>query len=179
MKENKKTRVTGYFSVRAYKKGVPTKEQAIIAEGGQIAFIANIGAVAQAGEPAYIAELRQHGTPYEFTKEDGTKVQKIRVKFKIGKFCEWFGGVKPANADLDGKRFDAVIQYQHREKKSDNPLSPSGLWANAIAFREIRRSAFESDPFENEEEQGVIPAAPSASAGDNLPFGGNDTPLAF
>lgn len=158
MKEQKTVKVNGYFSVRKYMPNVPLKEQQIIEEGGQIAFIASLDQEPAMGEPQEYAELRAYGTPYEYKgKNHGDMIRKVRVKIKIGRYCEWFNP-KPANAELENKRYTAAIKYVVKEKDPSKPLSPSGLWANAIAIRELKSSnSFESNPF-GDEPQEAIPA---------------------
>lgn len=161
MKETKKTRLTGYFSVREYQPNVPLKEQRILEEGKQIAFISSLDAEPREGEPAEFAELRAEGTPYEYNTNQGAFVKKVRVKIKIGKFCEWYKE-KPQNADLDGKRFEAYIQYVKKDKNPSKPLAASGLWANAIAIREVKQSSFDSDPFGEGELERLAPVVPAS-----------------
>lgn len=160
MKETKIIKLTGFFSVRQYKKGVPRNEQAILPDGEQIAFIASIPFEQQPDEPAEIAAARPYGSPYEIRKEDGTVIKKLRLKIKIGgKYCQWYESTpnglvehRPTNNEMDGKKYQVAIKYVFKDKKNDNPLAASGMWANAVAFREIRQAAFDENPFGDDED---------------------------
>ena len=83
------------------------------------------------------------------------------VKFKIGKGCKWFekhnGRVKeiarPANAELDGKRYDVCIDY--RELNGDPTKQEAcGYWANAILIAEAESNYF-ADLNDTEEEKEI------------------------
>lgn len=170
MKEIKEIRIKGFFSVRQYKKGVPRNEQSILDEGSQIAFIANLPAEPSQDESDQIKAVRQYGTPYTITKDDGTVINKLRLKFKIGTYCQWAhkDGIdlkngKLPNEYLDGKRFDAVIKYVYKEKKSDNQLSPSGMWCNTIAIKELVQNAFENDPFADDDDNDMSHLSPTVN----------------
>jgi len=181
MKEEKTIKLTGFFSVRQYKKGVPRNEQAILADDQQIAFIASIPFEPQPDEPAEITAARPYGSPYEIIKDDGTVIKKLRLKIKIGsKYCQWFEAMpdgtmrkhRPENTEMDGKKYQVVAKYTYKEKKSDDSLSASGMWANAIAFREVTQSAFDENPFGDEDFSNVPPVvnpAPTQAAMPETP----------
>lgn len=117
------------------------------------------------------------------------------VRFKVGANCKWFdkygkASERPTNAELDGKRFDVNIDFARKDRKPDDPLAPSGYWANAIMYREIEENIFAGEEFEktddpedeppyiqhfdNDTEAAAAPAAPAAEQSDEedegLPF---------
>lgn len=120
-----------------------------------------------------------------------TVADRAAVRFKIGQNCRWFDKFgkscqRPANVNLDSKRFEVNIDFARKDKVPGNPLAPSGYWANAIMFREIDDCPFAGEEFEKDEEpteteqpaQQAQPAQPAqipanmqaVDDGDYLPF---------
>ena len=58
---------------------------------------------------------------------------------KVGRICRFFDKDgkhidRPANADLDGKRWDCCIQYKVLNG-DPTKLQPRGLWADAVQLK--------------------------------------------
>lgn len=130
--------ITGWFDVRIYNERIPRENWKLKGDDDQIAFTTTF-------EAGSTEDLRfaVHGKPY--TDSNGNK--RVRVKFKIGSSCRWYNEQaqpvpKPANADLDGKRYEVSIQYNELESDPNNPKKPCGYWVNAIQFREADTNPF-------------------------------------
>lgn len=131
-------KIQGWFDVRIYNERVSRENWKLKGEDDQIAFTTTF----EAGSP----EARQfgaHGKPYT----DGNGNQRVRVTFKIGVRCRWYDRQaqpvqKPANAELDGKRYVACIQYNELAADPNNPMKPRGYWVNAIQFMEADTNPF-------------------------------------
>lgn len=134
--------LTGWFDVRVYNERIPRENRQIKSENDNIGFSATFAA----GDPA-AAQFVDHGKPYL----DSNGNQRLRVNFKIRRTCRWFDEnaspvSKPSNIDLDGKRFEVVMQYNEVEGDPAKPLSPRGYWVDAIQFREVVTNPFAAMP---------------------------------
>lgn len=79
--------------------------------------------------------------------QQGLQNDRVAVKFKIGAACKWFDKhghptQRPDNADLDAKHYEAILDYNRKDKNPNNPLAPSGYWVNAIMFVERQENPF-------------------------------------
>ena len=131
-------KITGWFDVRIYNERVSRENWKLKGEDDQIAFTATF----EAGSPE-AQQFAAHGKPY--TDNNGN--QRVRVTFKIGGRCRWYDGLaqpvqKPANAELDGKRYEVSIQYNELAADPANTKKPRGYWVNAIQFREADTNPF-------------------------------------
>lgn len=131
-------KIQGWFDVKIYNERVSRENWKMKGEDDQIAFTATFEAGSHEAQ-----QFAAHGKPYT----DGNGSQRVRVTFKIGGRCRWYDGQaqpvqKPANADLDGKRYEVSIQYNELAADPANPKKPRGYWVNAIQFREA-----DSNPF--------------------------------
>lgn len=130
--------LTGWFDVKVYNERIPRENRQIKGENDNIGFSATFAA----GDPAAV-QFVNHGKPYL----DANGNQRLRVTFKIGPRCRWFDEnanpvTKPSNVDLDGKRFEVVMQYNEVAGEPAKPLSPKGYWVDAIQFREAQVNPF-------------------------------------
>ncbi len=166
--------LNGYFSVREYNAKKERKDWNIKAEGATIEFQQ---VFTTEDLPADLSEFAK-----VFEKKDGTKA--CAVRFKIGSRCKWFGKneegkfveqPKPANEELDGKRFKVAINYNTLH--GDASLKEaSGYWANGICIIEEASSSMFDDLNEPEPLQAVaqmqpMPAVPQEQPNeDKLPF---------
>lgn len=162
----------GYFSVREYNAKKERKDWNIKADGATIEFQQ---VFTTESLPADLSEFAK-----VFEKKDGTKA--CAVRFKIGSRCKWFGKneegkfveqPKPANEELDGKRFKVAINYNTLH--GDASLKEaSGYWANGVCIIEEASSSMFDDL--NEPERLPYTTGESADtkqeqpANDNLPF---------
>lgn len=148
-----------HFNVRRYAANVEYKNQQILSEQDQI----SIGLVCNPNEIPEELQGSQFLVP--FTGKDGS--QKLKAKFKIGVFCEWYDETqqkigKPLNAELEAKQWEAYISYTEKPRNPANDKAPSGLWVNAIMLREKPSSPFAGYGFDGVEAAPVNPAAPVA-----------------
>lgn len=130
--------LTGWFDVRVYNERIARENRQIKGENDNIGFTASFAA----GDPAAV-EFSKYGKPYA----DANGNQRLRVNFKIGRNCRWFDEnatpvAKPENIDLDGRRFEVLLQYSEVAGDPTRPLSPRGYWVNAIQFREAHINPF-------------------------------------
>ena len=130
--------ITGWFDVKVYNDRQPRENWKLKADTDNIAFTATFDA-----ESPEAAQFAAHGKPY--TDNGGNN--RVRVTFKIGGKCRWYDenaqpAEKPANAELDGKRYEVSIQYNELAGDPANPKAPRGYWVNAIQFREAETNPF-------------------------------------
>lgn len=131
-------KITGWFDVRVYNDRQPRENWKLKADTDNIAFTATFDAASPEA-----AQFAAHGKPYT----DNTGNNRVRVTFKIGGKCRWYDqdaqpAEKPANAELDGKRYEVSIQYNELAGDPNNPKAPRGYWVNAIQFREAETNPF-------------------------------------
>lgn len=129
-------KLTGFFDVRDYKAGVSHENMPMKAEGAQIAF--NV-LFKQSECPQELAEFCK---PYE---KNG--MQYVIVKFKIGNKCKWYDADaqlvdKPSNVDLDGVRYNVVIDYVALHGDASKKEA-SGFWAHNIQFEQAIENPFQ------------------------------------
>lgn len=131
-------KIQGWFDVKIYNERVSRENWKIKGEDDQIAFTTTF----DAGSPE-AQQFASYGKPYT----DKNCNQRVRVTFKIGSHCRWYDGhaqlvQKPANAELDGRRYEVSIQYNELAADPANPKKPRGYWVNAIQFREADTNPF-------------------------------------
>ena len=163
--------MSGYFDVREYSAKKAPNERAFKAADSMITF-------GVAFDPEHLPkELANHAKTVQ-RKKDGTTY--MLVKFKIGKGCKWFekqnGRVqeiaRPANAELDGKRYDVCIDY--RELNGDPTKQEAcGYWVNAILIAEAESNYF-ADLNETEQETEQEKEMPVSDASNNPQNGKSD-----
>lgn len=141
--------LSGYFDVRKYKAEKDQNERAFKAADDMVTF-------GVAFDPEHLPKELANRAKTVQRKKDGSTY--MLVKFKIGKGCKWFekqGGrvheiARPANAELDGKRYDVCIDYC--ELNGDpKKLEACGYWVNAILIAEAESNYF-ADLNEQEQE---------------------------
>lgn len=130
--------ITGWFDVKVYNDRQPRENWKLKTDTDNIAFTATFDAASPEA-----AQFAAHGKPY--TDNGGNN--RVRVTFKIGGKCRWYDenaqpAGKPANAELDGKRYEVSIQYNELAGDPANPKAPRGYWVNAIQFREAETNPF-------------------------------------
>lgn len=122
-------------------------------------------------------DFKQNGQPDEFVRLYSSKTEKenaqhesraavndrAAVRFKVGANCKWFDKYgkatqRPDNTELDGKRYEVVVDFARKARNISDKLAPCGYWANAIMFREIEESPFAGKEFEKEENPTDEPA---------------------
>ena len=142
--------LSGYFDVREYKPKKAQNERVFKSADSMVTF-------GVAFDPEHLPKELANRAKTVQRKKDGTTY--MLVKFKIGKGCKWFekqGGrvqeiARPANEELDGKRYDVCIDF--RELNGDpKKLEACGYWANAILITGVESTYF-SDLNEQETEQ--------------------------
>lgn len=131
-------KIQGWFDVKVYNDRQPRENWKLKADTDNIAFTATFDASSPEA-----AQFAAHGKPY---KDNGGN-NRVRVTFKIGGKCRWYDenaqpAEKPANAELDGKRYEVSIQYNELAGDPKNPKAPRGYWVNAIQFREAETNPF-------------------------------------
>lgn len=161
--------LSGYFDVREYSAKKAPNERAFKADDSMVTF-------GVAFDPEHLPkELANHAKTVQ-RKKDGSTY--MLVKFKVGKGCKWFekqGGrvqeiARPANAELDGKRYDVCIDY--RELNGDPTKQEAcGYWVNAILIAEAESNYF-SDLNDAEPETEQEKEMPVSDASQN-PKNGN------
>ena len=139
MAQSKRTQMlSGYFDCRVFRNGVAKEKRPMKQDGETIAF--------SVGFREYPNELAADGGA-EFIRE--TEVNGLKrwyVSFKVGRICAFFDrngqrGERPTNEMLDGKRWDAVLQYKVLHGDATK-LQPRGFWVDAIQIRPADEIAF-------------------------------------
>lgn len=142
--------LSGYFDVREYNAKKAPNERTYKSADSVITFGVAFDTERLPKELANRAKTVQR-------KKDGSTY--MLVKFKIGKCCKWFekqnGRVqeiaRPANAELDGKRYDVCVDF--RELNGDPTKQEAcGYWANALLIAEAESNYF-ADLNEQDAEQ--------------------------
>lgn len=136
MKTNK---LIGFFDVRVYKKDLDRDKRPIKGQSDNITFTVASDAPIE-GLKEYMVCKPKH--------TDSGDVNRYYLQFKIGGNCRWFDGngqptEQPLYSNLDGKRYEVIIDFNHKDKNPNNPLAPSGCWVNAIMYREMPSNPFE------------------------------------
>lgn len=161
--------LSGYFDVREYSAKKAPNERAFKADDSMVTF-------GVAFDPEHLPkELANHAKTVQ-RKKDGTTY--MLVKFKIGKGCKWFDKqgrrvqeiARPANAELDGKRYDVCIDY--RELNGDPTKQEAcGYWVNAILIAEAASNYFsdlnDAEPETEQEKEMPVSEGPKSPQNGN------------
>lgn len=166
--------MSGYFDTKIFRQGVARENRQMKQDGDTITLD-----VGFAEEPTWL--YAEGGGAYVRTAEVN-ELKRWYVSFKVGRICRFFDRngkpiERPRNADLDGKRWDCVLQYKVLNGDAAK-LQPRGFWADAIQLKpadEITFAPMEAnatpttvnEPVASESEQ------PFPMAGENdkdLPF---------
>lgn len=129
-------KLSGWFDVRQYKANTPKENQKIKGNDENITFGVTFDTCPQ--------EFQKYAKTY--TNKDGD--QRYRVAFKINGNCKWYDKeakpmARPDNADLDGKRWEAVIQYKQVDPKDpSDDKAARGYWVNAIQIEDPDTNPF-------------------------------------
>lgn len=164
-----------FFNVRQYKANVPTNQQALIPDDGNIKMLLDCGVY----QPTWCG-----GFESRYTDKQGNKQWSVKVK--IGATCRFYNTDKqliprPSNTDLERGHYEVIAVGSILPKDPHNQLKASGLWASHIMLHEIEVNPFdENDNFGNATTQYTPPQpAPQVTAtepqqpqpvADNLPF---------
>lgn len=163
----------GYFNVREYNAKKERKDWNIKTEGATIEFQQVFTTESLPPDLSEFAKV--------FEKKDGTKA--CAVRFKIGSRCKWFGKneegkfveqPKPANEELDGKRFQVAINYNTLHGNT-SLKEASGYWANGVCIIGEASSSMFDDLNEPERlpyttGESTPAATQEQPTNDNLPF---------
>ena len=128
--------VSGWFDCRIYRNGVAKEARPMKQDGDTIAFSLSFAEYPQ-----------EFASGAEFIKRKDVNGQaRYYVTIKVGRICAFFdkSGKKidrPKNEEIDGKRFDAIIQYKVFKGDADK-MEPRGFWADAIQMRPSDDLAF-------------------------------------
>lgn len=161
------TRLSGYFDCRIFKNGVAKDQRPMKQDGDTITFGVTFA--------EYPQQFADNGGE-EFIREyevNGDKRWAVNVK--IGRICQFFDrkGIKvarPSNAELDGKRWDAVMKVSVLHGDASK-LQPRGFWADGIQIRPAHEMTFASmdddDVPQVTEPKPVVMEKPTAQAEPN------------
>lgn len=132
--------LSGFFDVREYNAKKSVQERQIKSADQTITFQVSF-------DPDRLPrQLAAHAKSIQ--RRDGNGSYML-VKFKIGAKAKWFAKVdgkvteiaRPANEDLDGKRFDVCVDY--RELNGDPAKQEAcGYWANGLLISEAASNMF-------------------------------------
>ena len=154
-KEFKTPTITGYFDVKEFALSKPREQWAIKSEGAQITF-------------SYSTDTAPTWNPTakQYTNKEG-KV-KYQTRIKIGSKCVWYNESKqivpkPLNSELNGKQYEVMIIGNDLGVASE-PMKASGLWAQAIMFKERQRNFFDEVEGFGSEEPNVVSEPTQAQA---------------
>jgi len=174
--------LSGYFDVREYNAKKSVQERQIKSADQTITFGVSF-------DPEHLPkQLSAHAKNVQ--RKDGNGSYML-VKFKIGAKAKWFAKIggkvtemaRPANEDLDGKRYEACIDY--RELNGDPTKQEAcGYWVNGLLISEAASNMFADLNDEQETAQpanvqswdGVHPAKPQDKATEE---NDNEQPLPF
>lgn len=130
--------LSGYFDCRIFRQGVAKENRQMKNDGDTVTF--------DVGFAEYPVQLEQGGGGAFIREAEVNGLKRWYVSFKVGRICRFFDkdGQKTerlSNADLDGKRWDACIQYKvlHGDPAK---MQPRGFWADAIQLRPADEIAF-------------------------------------
>lgn len=132
------SKLSGYFDCRVFKANTPKENQKMKGEDESISFSTTFDA-------ASLPEmLSKYAKPYE----DKNHNQRFRVTFKIGGKVRWYNAhaqqvEKPSNAELDGTRYNVMIDFATLNGNPDNKEA-CGYWANAIQYEVDQQNPFSS-----------------------------------
>lgn len=157
-------KINGKFNVRQWKANTPRENWKMKGDDENIAFTTIFSELPP--------EFGRYARP--FTGKDGDTL--YAVDFKIGGKCRWFDGSaqpmeRPSNADLDGKRWEACVQYREVVPKDESDTKAArGYWVNAIQVEEADTNPFTafSDLTADNVAAGVITTEEQPSG--DLPF---------
>ncbi len=164
--------LSGYFDVREYNAKKPAQERAFKSQDATITF-------GVAFDNDHLPkELSNHAKNVQ--RKDGNGSYML-VKFKIGAKAKWFAKIggkvtemaRPALEDLDGKRYEACIDY--RELNGDPAKQEAcGYWANGLLIKEAESNMFDDLNDEQAEQStrvqsldGVQPTKPQYTENEN------------
>ena len=151
--------LSGYFDCRVFRQGVAKENRPMKQDGDTVAF--------SVGFAEYPKEFAADGGEQFIREAEVNGLKRWYVSFKVGRICRFFGkdGSKierPTNADLDGKRWDACLQYKVLNGDAAK-LEPRGFWADAIQLKPADEITFA--PME-----GQAQGTTDAPADDEPPF---------
>ncbi len=173
--------LSGYFDVREYNAKKSVQERQIKSADQTITFGVSFD------HDHLPKQLAIHAKNVQ--RKDGNGSYML-VKFKIGAKAKWFAKVngkvtdiaRPANEDLDGKRYDVCVDY--RELNGDPAKQEAcGYWANGLLIKEAESNMFADLNDEQNAEQpapvqswdGVQPTKPQDRAAEK----NDEQPLPF
>ena len=101
--------VSGWFDCRIYRNGVAKEARPMKQDGDTVAFSMSFA--------EYPQEFADAGGAEYIKSKDANGLKRYYVSVKVGRICAFFdkSGKKidrPKNVDIDGKRYDCIIQYK-------------------------------------------------------------------
>ena len=124
--------VSGWFDCRIFRQGIAKENRPMKQDGDTIGFTMSFA--------EYPQEFANFGGA-EFVRETMVNgLKRYYVTIKVGKICAFFDKdgrkmeQRPTNISLDGKRFDAIIQFKTLHGDASK-MEPRGFWADAIQIR--------------------------------------------
>jgi hypothetical protein len=133
--------VSGWFDCRIFRQGVAKENRPMKQDGDTINFTLSFA--------EYPQDFANFGGAEFIRRSEVNGLARYYVTIKIGRICAFFNkdGQKmkieerPTNAMLDGKRFDAIIQYKvlHGDPAK---MEPRGFWADAIQIKPAEEIVF-------------------------------------
>ena len=123
--------VSGWFDCRIYRNGVAKEARPMKQDGDTVAFSMSFA--------EYPQEFADAGGAEYIKSKDANGLKRYYVSVKVGRICAFFdkSGKKidrPKNVDIDGKRYDCIIQYKVLNGDPAK-MEPRGLWADAMQMR--------------------------------------------
>ena len=149
--------VSGWFDCRIYRNGVAKEARPMKQDGDTIAFSLSFAEYPQ-----------EFASGAEFIKRKDVNGQaRYYVTIKVGRICAFFdrNGAKcerPTNFMLDGKRFDAIIQYKTLHGDASK-MEARGFWADAIQFKPADEIVFAPMDGAQQPTAGVVTEQPDES----------------
>lgn len=179
------SKVVAVFDCRKYNAKLPKEQWQVVADTDNVTCTVTYPLAdlpdefkSEQGAPDEFCRLYASKTERENAVHDGREPQndRVAVRFKVGQNCRWFDAhgkqtTRPANTELDGTRYNVIIDYARKQKKASDPLAPSGYWANAIMFERVDENPFEGKAFKPMDDAAPASApAPAAEDDDDVVF---------
>lgn len=155
---------TATFDCRKYNQKLPKEQWQMLADTDNVTCtityaLGDLPDIFKAnGQPDEFVRLYASRTERENAQHENRQpiADRVAVKFKVGQNCRWFdkfgkATTRPTNADLDGKKFEVVLDFARKAKNPNNALAPSGYWVNAIMYRAVDINPFAGQEFEMDE----------------------------
>ena len=151
--------VSGWFDCRIFKNGVAKENRPMKQDGETISFVIAFS--------EYPQDFANFGGAEFIRTTEVNGVKRYYVTIKVGRICAFFdrNGAKcerPTNFMLDGKRFDAIIQYKTLHGDASK-MEARGFWADAIQFKPADEIVFAPMDGAQQPTAGVVTEQPDES----------------